>query len=407
MSVNNATPRTAYVLKMYPRFSETFIVNEVIAREQAGDDIDLFALRPSNDVRFHATLAQVHAQVYYAPRIRSAETLWNELAETAALFPTVTEVLPELLREDPEDAAQAMWIARAAHARGITHFHAHFATAATTVARLASLITGIPYSFTAHAKDIFHDDVRPEDLRRKLTDAAFTVTVSDYNLAFLRTHYGAAASRVRRVYNGVDLDTFRYHEPAGLEPSVLAVGRLVEKKGFEDLVRAMRIIAAYRPQVRCRIIGSGPLEASLTALIEEYGVADCVELVGPLPQHQVREELARATVFVAPCVVGSDGNQDGLPTVLLEAMAMGTPCISTPVTGITEAVEHGVTGMIVPEHNPEQLATAIEAVLDDPQLQREFAAAARAHVVEHFDVRRQAFELAANQLGETRVKVPA
>ncbi|MEE6280600.1 glycosyltransferase family 4 protein [Georgenia sp. MJ170] len=391
--------KIGYVLKMYPRFSETFIVSEILGREARGADIEVFSLRPPVDPRFHSALARVSAPVSYVPRARKPEELWSALREAAPMLPRLPQVLPELLAADATDAAQALEVAVQVSRRGITHLHAHFASMATTVARLASLLTGVPYSFTAHAKDIFHESVDPADLARKIADAHHVVTISDYNDRHLRRTFPAAvaATRLHRIYNGLDLDAFPFRSaaqhPTGTVPIVVAVGRLVEKKGFDVLLDATAALRDAGRPVRCRIIGGGEREAALREQVTRLGLGDVVELTGPLPQDEVREQVAGADVFAAPCVVGADGNADGLPTVLLEAMAVGTPCVSTDVTGITEAVRHEVTGLEVPQHDAVALAAAIGRLLDDRPLGDRLARAARDLVERQFDTRRQVAEL--------------
>ena len=385
------TPRIGYVLKMYPRFSETFVVSEILAREEVGHDLHVFSLRYPVDGRFHAALADVRAEVTYLPhaRLRTAE-VWSELAVAARQQPRLSAVLPELLRADVSDAMQALHLAREVRARGITHLHAHFASVATTVARLASLLTGVPYSFTAHAKDLFHESVDPEDLRAKLRDAATAVTVTDYNAAYLRAAFPDEAARVVTVRNGLLLDDFPFTPPVGREPVVAAVGRLVEKKGFCHLLEAVALLRDRGRPVRTVLAGAGPLEAELRELVDAFRLGRLVDLCGPLPQHEVRALVSRAAVLAAPCVTGTDGNADGLPTVLLEAMALGTPVVATPVTGIPELVRHGETGLLVPERDPRALADALATLLDDQALGAVLALQGRAAVERSYDSRRQA-----------------
>ncbi|WP_324649836.1 glycosyltransferase family 4 protein [Georgenia sp. H159] len=384
--------RIGYVLKMYPRFSETFIVSELLGREARGADIEVFSLRPPVDPRFHSALSEVRAPVTYVPRPRKVDELWTALRQAEPELPLLHRALPELLAAEASDAAQALELAVVVVRRGITHLHAHFASLATTVARLTSLLTGVPYSFTAHAKDIFHSSVDPADLHRKIAGAHHVVTISDYNERHLRGTYPEAvsATRLHRVYNGLNLAHFPFAasgDDGGAD--VVAVGRLVEKKGFDVLVDAIGYLRDAGRPVRTRIVGGGEREAELRARVAALGLAELVELTGPLPQHEVREQVAAAGVFAAPCVVGSDGNADGLPTVLLEAMALGTPCISTDVTGITEAVRHEVTGLEVPQHDAVALAQAIVRLLDDRALRSRLTRAARELVEREFDTRRQ------------------
>ena len=258
--------------------------------------------------------------------------------------------------------------------------HAHFASSATTVARLAATFAAITYSFTAHAKDIFHESVCQDDLHLKLRDAAAAVTVSDYNAAHLRRTCGAWAAGLRRVYNGLELARFPYTPPRERPARIVAVGRLVEKKGFATLIDACTLLAARGVQVDCEIIGGGELEGELRAHIDRQGLQQSVVLRGPLPQSVVADAIARASVLAMPCVIGNDGNRDGLPTVLLEAMALGTPCVGTDVTGIPEVLEHDRTGLIVAQHDPAGLAAAIERLLTDASLRVRLAAADRERI---------------------------
>jgi colanic acid/amylovoran biosynthesis glycosyltransferase len=386
--------RVAYVLKRYPRYSETFIVNEILAHEAAGLDVDIFSLRLPEETSFQDAISRVRSRVTYLTARRARlDEFWNVVSEASETVPNLFSKL-ELGKEyRPEVVLQAARLASEAISRGITHLHAHFGTEATAVARLASHFAEIPYTFTAHAKDIFHEYVVHEDLERKLRDAANVVTVSDFNVGYLRRNYGEAASGVRRIYNGLDLDRFPYSEPREREPRIVAIGRMVEKKGFPVLVEACRILADRGRAFECRIIGGGLLEEELKIRIRELGLEGLVEMAGPLPQSEIKNEIRSASAFAAPCVESRDGDRDGLPTVLLEAMAFGTPCVSTDVTGIPEVVKDGETGLMVSQSDALALADALERLLDDSSLRLRLAGNARAVVEDDFDVRRNAAKL--------------
>lgn len=381
------TDRVAYVTKRYPRFSETFIVNEILAHEAAGFHVDVFALRPATEMHFQDILAKVRAPVSYIPeKPRRASQMWALISEARRKLPLFWRELGELDIEDGDALFQAIHLALEIDRRGITHLHAHFATVATVVTRLAARFTGISYSFTAHAKDIFHDSVETDHLRRHLRDASVAITVSDFNLDHLRRICGVDAARVSRVYNGLDLERFPYHAPKGRPRHILAVGRLVEKKGFHVLVDACAILRDRGVDFTCAIVGEGEEEARLRAQIHGLGMDEAIALIGPLPQADVVKALEGAAVFAAPCIVGEDGNRDGLPTVLLEAMAKGAPCISTDVTGIPELLEDDASGLMVPQHDPIALADALERLLGDEALQRKLADTARARIERDFDI---------------------
>lgn len=377
--------KVGYVTKMYPRFSETFIVNEVLALEAAGLDLEIFSLRSPVDGHFHETLGQVRAPVTYLGTHLRAQGVWERLRQAHQELPRLQAHLPDLLELGVDDAASALELALLVRRRRITRLHAHFASVGTAVARVAARIAGIGYSFTAHAKDIFHIDVDPKALRRRLADAEFTVTVSDFNLEHLQRSFGPAAGRVVRVYNGLDLDRFPYRDPTDRTPVVVAVGRLVEKKGFAQLLDAVALLVRAGRALRLDLVGTGDQEEALQARIDALGLGEHVRMLGAQPQHQVKEIVAAAAVLAAPCVVGADGNRDGLPTVLLEAMALGTPCVATPVTGIPEAIRHEDTGLLVAQADPGDLATALGRLLDDGTLRARLAGNARALIEAEFD----------------------
>lgn len=387
----NQNTAFAYVLKVYPRFSQTFVVNEILAHEEAGVSLDIISLRLSDDVRFHESLARVQSRVRQINRpTGKAASLLNQLHRAEKLMPGASKVVadnPEVIASDME---QALALAQVIHTRGLRHLHAHFGTVATTTSRLAAKMAGITYSFTAHAKDIFHESVDENVLRKKLADAAAVVTVSDYNLKYLKDKYGDAASKVVHINNGLPLDEFAYSEPDQREPLIFAVGRLVEKKGFAVLIQACGELKSRGRKFRCEIAGGGVLSNTLSSLVSELGLDEHVSLLGPLPQGQVREKLHQAAVLAAPCVVAADQDRDGLPTILLEAMAMGTPCISTDVTGIPEILKDGHTGLSVAQNDASALATACERLLDDAELRIQLAVNARALIEKQFDIRQNA-----------------
>jgi len=388
------SPRVGYVVKRFPRYSETFIVNEILAHEAAGLDIEIFSLRPPNDTHFQDSLSRVRAPVCYLPlHPVKAPEFWQAVEAAAEVCPAVWTELHRAVGADPYDVYQALVLAREVSIRGIDHLHAHFATSPASVARLGAFLAGIPYSFTAHAKDIFHESVRPEDLVRKLSDARAVITVTDYNVEFLRRTYGSAAARVRRVYNGLDLARFPYRDPGERPPVIVAVGRLVEKKGFADLVAACALLAEWGIDFRCELIGAGPLEGDLAAAIDRERLTKRFSLAGPRPRSEIIERVSGGCVFAAPCVIGSDGNRDGLPTALLEAMALGTPCVSTHVTGIPEVIRDGETGLLVKPGAWADLAVALARLLADAELRVRLARAARHMIEREFDADRNGAEL--------------
>ncbi|MCC7373317.1 MAG: glycosyltransferase [Verrucomicrobiales bacterium] len=394
----NRKLRVGYVVKRYPRFSETFIVNEILAHEAAGTPVEIFSLYPPNDTHFQDVISRVRSPVSYltAEGLRAAD-LWEALEVAGQTVPGIWRALGSgvAVGANAREVYQAARLARLVGERGIGHLHAHFATTATSVARLAAAFAGIPFTFTTHAKDIFHEEVDAGDVRRKMAAAATVVTVSDFNVVHLRREHGEAASRVRRIYNGIHLDRFPFSNPFGRGRHVVGVGRLIEKKGFSVLVEAARQLRDADVDFTCEIIGSGEAESALRGQIAAAGLEERVRLLGSLPQGEVIRRVSSAAVFAAPCVVGRDGNADGMPTVLLEAMALGTPCVATDVTGIPEIIRHGETGWLVRQNDAAGLAEAIRTLLDDGGLRRRLAERARGLLEGEFDIRRNAERMRA------------
>ena len=392
-----ATPavRVGYLLKMYPRFSETFILTEILELERQGVSIDIFSLKKPDDGRFHADLADVQASVTYVPD-SPATGAGAYLAAHRQVFRAdrkrYLRVMSIALRRRRWGAfkrfLQAGYLVPRLRERDITHLHAHFASSATSVAGYITHLSGIPYSFTAHAKDIYSDGVFEHVLARKLALAAFCVTVSDYNRAHLARLAGETP--LHRIYNGLDLTTFSRAAAStavrDTPPLILGVGRLVEKKGFLDLIRACAELRDRGVPFTCQIVGKGPDERKLRQEISRLRLEEFVTLPGPLPRGKLIALYPRASVFVAPCIIGQDGNRDGLPTVLIEAMALGVPAVATPVTGIPELVRDGRTGLIAPSNDPATLADRIARLLADPSLTQDLADNARLLVEHEFDI---------------------
>jgi len=393
--------KIAYILKMYPRFSETFIVNEILELERRGVHVRIYSVRKPDDGRFHASLARVKARVVYVPRYPAMEREQVLAAhrELKLAHPQRYRSLHEQVEVLGTPEAIKRFLQAGVIANHLLHnpvdaMHAHFASSGARVAHWASLLTGVPYSFTAHAKDIYHQEVNPDSLRDKITDARFVVTVSDFNQQYLRSLMGDESSDIRRLYNGIDLTRFRPDPSVAREQKlILAVGRLVEKKGFDNLIQACALLADRGLGFRCEIIGKGPLKQALSDHITKLGVGEFVKLIGARPQDQVLQAYKRATIFALPCIVGSDGNRDGLPTVLLEAMATGLPPVSTDLTGIPEIIDHNVNGLVVPPGDVAALANGLARLLHNPALRKRLGTAARRKVEREFDVRQNVAQL--------------
>lgn len=354
--------RVGYVLKRFPRLSQTFVLSELLELERAGVDVVVFAGRDSGgeDVT-HPGVARLRAPIHYVG--------------------------------PGEDAP--LRVAAIAVEGGVTHLHAHFAGWATRVAAAAGSEAGLPYSVTAHATDIYGAGVDRAALGVLLAGAAFVVTVTDANAAWLSQVPGAREARVVRIYNGIDSTAVEPGPPAARRTrQVLAVGRLVPKKGFDDLVRVTAELAHRGTEVDVRVVGDGPEGTALRGLAAELGVGDLVRFTGPADSTEVARAMRAAAVLVVPSVVTADGDQDALPTVVLEAMAAGLPVVATDINGLPEMVVDGVSGLVVPSRDTGSLAVAVEGLLADPVLRDRLATAARARLEQVFDLRRNVGQLA-------------
>ncbi len=400
----------AYVLKMFPRFSETFILNEILVLERRGVRVVAFSMKKPDETLQQPGVARVRGPVNIIPPFRGAGLRLHLASHLACLLRSPRRYFHTLFfacRRGTRPAwtkfLAAPFIVRIARAECVEHFHAHFASGPARQAKLASLLSGIPFSFTAHAKDLFwsgHNHGKNNKLKKRVRLASFVVTISEYNRVFVQgLNFKVPHRRLVTVYNGMDLDRWPWIRPDGQPrpvvpgelPLILAVGRLVEKKGFDILVQACGVLKENGLRFQCVIAGEGPERARLSALIRDRGLAGTMTLPGSIRQDRLRADFyARASLLVQPSVVSSDGDQDGIPTVILEAMAVGLPVVASSVSGIGEAVVDGKTGLLVAPGDSLELAGAIRRGLEDPALASRLAAGARRMVAVRFNLKNNA-----------------
>ncbi|QQM66722.1 glycosyltransferase [Actinomyces weissii] len=402
--------RIGYVLKVYPRFSETFVVTEILARQDQGEDLTIYALRGTSDSRFHPEICRVQAPVRWPSRPRGVTEMWAYLASSmpeADFRERFAQLIPLLADLPFDEVVQGVSLAQMVRRDGITHLHAHFASLAGRMAWLASRLTGVPYTVTTHAKDIYHESVDPVWLRRVCADADRVIAISRFNEEHLGRVLAGTGARVSLRYNALELDRFPFRTP--LPPTtplkVAAVGRMVPKKGFHDLLTAISLLREQGVAVETVLAGEGELLETLRQEVAQSGLQDSVTLPGALPQQEVRSLLRDSHVLVVPSVPTQDGNIDGLPTVVLEAMACGTPVVATDVTGMREAVRDGDTGVLLEPGQPQALAASLRDLALGRLDVTGMALRARALIETEFDSRVQAAQLASwegSQLGGAR-----
>jgi len=383
--------RVAFVLKGYPRLSETFIAQEILALERRGLPILIVSLRRPTDARTHPVHAEIRAPVHYLPEYLLPEPLrvlraWWRVRRRPSYRVARRAWLRDLAR-DPTPNRMRRWGQALVLAdelpRDVGRLHAHFLHTPASVARYAAILTGLQWTCSAHAKDIW---TTPEwEKREKLADMAWLVTCTDAG----REHLAAlapSAEKVALVYHGLDLTRFASQPPphaASKTPVILSVGRAVEKKGFDDLLAALAALPSARDW-RFVHVGGGPLLPALKRQAEQAGIAARIEWRGALPQDEVLRLYREADLFVLPSRVAGNGDRDGLPNVLMEAQSQGLACISTRVSGIPELITDGETGVLVPSGDVPALAHAIESLLADPPARARLGEAGRARIATHF-----------------------
>jgi glycosyltransferase involved in cell wall biosynthesis len=420
----------AYVLKGWPRISELFIASEIYRLEQAGLPLRLYVIKPPDEAQTHPVVDRIAAQPEYLPPTTSLSktTLVAWLREN---LPAYLPALRRTARRHPAGLARAAGMAfaqavrarkgrfawprklyakellqavaladRLADAPDVRHLHAHFAHGTTTVTWLCSAITGLPFSFTGHAKDIYSPSLNPAGLlRRKLLAARFAVTCTEANVEHLRSI--APEAVVHRVYHGLNADFSRLLEEerapapdANGTLRLLGVGRLVAKKGFDVVVDACGELDRRGVPFEAVIVGpdddAGP---GLRRRIAELGLEDRVRLEGQMSQAELYDEYRRASAFCLPCRILDNGDRDGIPNVLAEAMALGTPVVTTPISGIPEIVRDGENGLLVAPDDPHAVAEAVVRLRADRGLTERISEGARETVARELDGERLALTL--------------
>ncbi|MBW3567246.1 MAG: glycosyltransferase family 4 protein [Proteobacteria bacterium] len=384
--------RILYVVSAFPCLSETFIVREVHALLEQGADIRIVALRRGSDALVQEEAGALLDRVIYPPGfMRSLVRAGTRvLAQPRSTLAQPLTILRRLWRA-PYVMAKSLvaWFRTLAvlddiEAWSPDHVHAHWATYPSTAAMQISRSTGRPFSFTAHAHDIFLDDqLMPE----KLSRAAFVATISRFNREFLRRRYREASrARIEIVHCGVPRRDPRVKPATFAQPlTILSVGRLDEVKGFPTLLEACRTLVEQGVRFRCDIVGEGPLRAQLEAQLAALQLQDHVFLQGARRSGDVEKMIQAADVFVLASQPSRQGNMDGIPVAIMEAMACGTPVVSTVVSGIPELVENESTGLLVPSRDPVSLAHAIRRLHGDPELRRRCIDGAARKIRREFD----------------------
>ena len=383
--------RLGYLYSRYPVISQTFCDREMLELERLGWELEIGSVySPLTSLR-HEHIQRLRAPIRYAPPQRILQ-IWEKKAKANGRWPAALVDLhwkkygavykPELR------ARNALWFADLFSRQAVDHFHVHFANRAAHTALFVKEISGIPFSLTAHGQDFMTDLGNDELLHEICAAAEFVAAETDYSRDLLQRRCPDFATKIHRVYNGIDLDDFPVPISARQNrvARILSIGRLVAFKGFEYLIEACAELARRGREFVCEIIGDGPLREQLRVRIDELQLDPYVTLTGSLSQHAVLEKLRSTDIFALASTIDDRGGSDIFPTVILEAMAAARPVVSTQLAGIPELVIHEKTGLLVAPGETAALAGALDRLLQQPRLRSDYGNAGRARIEKHFQI---------------------
>ena len=429
--------RVAYMMSRFPKLTETFILYEVLALEQKGVRVELYPLLRARNTALHPEGASLWKKlierISTAPQMGVMHPEAAPLVERAHYQPLLSvRILRSqihFLRRKPGAYLGALWTLLRANwgspnffvgalgifpmtvyfaelmaADGVQHVHAHFANHPAAAAFVVHRLTGIPYSFTAHGADL---QVDQHMLREKVAEADFVVTISDYNKNLIAQVAGESYhDKVVVVHCGVDTEVFGFDEDGSRRSSgpfaILCTGTMYEVKGHTHLIEACRLLKERGVDFVCHLVGDGPDRAVLTEQVEHSGLSDRVLFHGQRTRDEIAALLQEVHVVAVPSIPTMSGRREGIPVVLMEAMASGTPVVASGISGIPELVQDERSGLLVPPRDPAALADALERLNDDPALRQRLGLAGRDKVVREFDLSTNAAELAQRFSKEAR-----
>ena len=384
----------AYLFERFPSFGQTFCYREVAEVYGQGVAPPIFSIRNPKGEPAQDWDARIVKRVHYLPEEKELLEEVQRASKRRRLTPVIIAALDEWgRRTDFLRLYQAVYVGLRLQELGIHHVHAHFAGMAARTAFWVAKFFPVTFSFTAHANDIFAPRNFEIGLDKLVSAARVIITETDYAEKFLRERFPERADRIRRIYNGLNLGEFGRANFSSDPPLIVAIGRLIAKKGFANLIRACALLVEHGRSFRCEIFGEGPLENQLRGQIEESGLKELVQLPGAKPQHEIRKCLARARVFVMPSVPEAEGGMDNLPTVIMEAMATALPVVSTRIGGIPEMVVESETGFLVEPDDVVALAGAIEEVINDRSLGQKLGQAGYERAEKFFSIEKNVREL--------------
>lgn len=390
--------RLAYLFSRYPIVSQTFCDTEILALEKLGFDLELYSIYPPPTSFRHGHALRMEAEIHYAPPSPILK-LGEAAARKSGRWPQAL-IADHERRFGPQykpalRARNALYFADLFRARGITHFHVHFANRAAVTAIFLKAISGIPFSISTHGQD-FMSDLGSDDLLREMCkEAEFVANETEFSKGLVAQRCPASAGKMFRVFNGMELSNFTAPTAATCNPGpkIVSIGRLIEFKGFHHLIAACAKLRWRGIEFECEIIGEGPWRSQLEAQIEELHLEEYVRLSGALPQEEVFAALRACDIFALACTTDQLGASDVFPTVILEAMASAKPVVSTRLAGVPEQIVDGTSGLLVDPGDETGLAEALERLLIDPSRRQQIGQGGRQRVEDEFSVERTVLPL--------------
>jgi glycosyltransferase involved in cell wall biosynthesis len=389
--------KIAYLAPEIPALSATFVYNEILGLEKSGYQVVPLSVHRPHSPAEEEALEDLGSRTQYLYRTTKGKVLRDNLYLLAGRPIRYVRVLARAVGDALRVGLfnrvgfgllyrffAAAGVARILLDENCEHLHVHFAHIPTDIAMYAAGLSALPFSFTAHANDLFE---RGWLLEQKVQRAEFTVTISEHNRQFL-IEKGCPGDKIHVVRCGVDSGAFAAGNTRPSNPiaKIGTLGRMVEKKGIDDLIRACQMLKDRNIAFHLEIAGDGPLQPELQALVREGDLAEQVHFTGPLAHDQVPRWLQGLDMFVLACKKDRNGDMDGIPVVLMEAMLAGVPVVSCRISGIPELIEDGKSGLLAKPENPGDLAEAIARLLSDDNLRNDFRTNAMATVQAEFEL---------------------
>jgi len=400
MTIPLKKPVLGMILKGYPRISESFISNEILLLEQQGIPIHIFSMRHPRESFSHESVKQIKARVDYLPQsilMALPQLLFYNLSlalkRPGPYLRAILVAFRRFLRTHKSATIKHLLqagylVQKLLPGSQVIHLHAHFAHSPSSVAMFASQLSGIDFSFTGHAKDIYTSN--PLQLKEKMAKARFVVTCTEYNRRHLSTLVGNGNVALYRMYHGIDLGLFTGGDPRTnpVEPyHLVTVARLVPKKGLPTVYRALQRLQQEGVDFQHTLIGDGDDLNEVLALIRDLGLSDSCKWVGTLAHEHVLDYYRRSDLFVLGCEQAANGDRDGIPNVFVESLAMGLPVVGTRLSAIPELVRDGKTGLLVQPGDDEEMVRAMQRILTDTQLREQIISSGKKRVRQAFNNR--------------------